>query len=227
LSAYQTEEYTLNPKELLKHGAAEIGVNLDDQAIANLWKYKDFMLEYNQKVNLTAITDECEIVTKHFLDCITLVPHITQNARVIDIGTGAGLPGVVLKIARPDLDITLLDARAKKLKFLDEAIGLLGLKNIRTIHGRAEDIQKQTGFGSGFDYAVSRAVGAMEVLSGWCLPFVKKGGKFIAMKGPNYKDELDKAKPIIKRLSGEIGKVLELTLPSEEITRNLIFINKK
>jgi len=211
---------------MLKNGALELGVDLSNKAITDLLAYKDFMLEYNEKVNLTAITDEHDFIAKHLLDCLTLVSHLPQGSRVIDIGTGAGLPGMVLKIARPDLYITLLDARAKKLKFLDEAIERLALTDICTIHARAEDLQKEKGYAKGFDFAVSRAVAAMDKLCGWCLPFVKQGGAFIAMKGPNYADELATAKPIIKKLGAVVDKITELTLPNEEITRNIIFIQK-
>lgn len=213
--------------KLLKQGSVGLGVSLDDQAIDNLLAYKDFMMEYNQKVNLTAITVDEEFVVKHLLDCITIVPLISHVARVIDVGTGAGLPGIVLKIVRPDLNMTLLDARAKKLKFLDEAIDRLGLENARTIHGRAEDICKQKGFGASFDFVVSRAVASMDTLCGWCLPFVKRGGKFIAMKGPNYKDELDSAAPVVKKMNGKIENITELMLPNTDIARSIIIISKK
>jgi len=191
-----------------------------------LFAYKDIMLEYNEKVNLTAITDEKDFVVKHLLDCITLLPHIPQNARVIDIGTGGGLPGMVLKIVQPNLDMTLLDARSKKLKFIDEVIARLKLENTRTIHGRAEDICRQKGLGATFDVAVSRAVASMNTLCGWCLPFVKRGGKFIAMKGPSFKDEIDAAKPIIKKHGGKIENIIELTLPGEDISRSIIIVSK-
>jgi len=212
----------MNLQDTLKSGANELGVMLDNSMIDALWAYKNFLQEYNQKVNLTAITDDEGIVVKHFLDCLTVVPHV-PHGRVIDIGTGAGLPGLVLKIVRPDLNITLLDARAKKVKFLQEAINLLKLENITAIHGRAEDVQKKI---AAFDCAISRAVGQLETLAGWCLPFVKHGGKFIAMKGPNYAEELSAGRPAIKNLGGKIAEVITLTLPNTDMERNLIIISK-
>jgi len=209
-------------RDILKNGAKELGAELDDRAIDKLWAFKDFLKEYNEKVNLTAITDDEGIVVKHFLDCLTVVPHIS-GGRAIDIGTGPGFPGIVLKIVRPDLHLTLLDARAKKVKFLQEAVDLLELENINCIHGRAEDVQKKL---AGFDCALSRAVGQLESLAGWCLPFVKKGGKFIVMKGPNYAEELDAGEKAIKKLGGKISKIVTLTLPNTDMQRNLIIITK-
>ncbi|MCL2168626.1 MAG: 16S rRNA (guanine(527)-N(7))-methyltransferase RsmG [Defluviitaleaceae bacterium] len=209
-------------KNLLKNGADMLGVALDDAQIETYWAYKDFLKQYNEKVNLTAITDDEGIVIKHFLDCLTVVPHI-GGGRVIDVGTGAGLPGLVVKIARPDIDLTLLDARAKKVKFLEEAALLLNLENVKCIHGRAEDVQKKV---AAFDYATTRAVGQMDALLGWCLPFVKSGGTLIAMKGPNYKDEMEAGMAKMGKLRGKLASVETLTLPNTDITRNLIIIHK-
>jgi len=213
----------MNLQETLQTGAKALGVELDSTALDKFWAYKDFLKEYNQKVNLTAITDDEGIVVKHFLDCLTVVPHI-KSGRVIDIGTGPGFPGLVLKIARPDLNLTLLDARAKKVKFLEEAAELLKLEGVKCLHGRAEDVQKKV---AAFDYATSRAVGQLETLAGWCLPFVKKGGKFIVMKGPNYTEELKSGTKAIKSLGGKITEVVSLTLPNTDISRNIIIIDKK
>ena len=210
-------------RELLASGASELGLSLDDAMFDKLWRYKDFLKEYNEKVNLTAITDDEGIVVKHFLDCMTVLPHIA-GGRVIDIGTGPGFPGLVLAIVRPELKLTLLDARAKKVKFLEEAAALLGLENVTCIHGRAEDVQKKI---AAFDYAVSRAVGRLEALAGWCLPFVKRGGKFIAMKGPNYAEELKAGKSALKKLGGAIDEVISLTLPNTDMERKLIIISRK
>ncbi|MCL2235650.1 MAG: 16S rRNA (guanine(527)-N(7))-methyltransferase RsmG [Defluviitaleaceae bacterium] len=213
-------------KLFLEEEAAELGVRLDNQAIDQLWAYKDFLKEYNEKVNLTAITDDEGIVTKHFLDCLTILPYLGQNSRVVDVGTGPGFPGLVAKIARPDLDLTLIDARGKKVKFLEEAAQLLGLEGVSCIHDRAEDRLKVPGYAKGFDYAVSRAVAAMDKLAGWCLPFVKPGGQFIAMKGPNFQEELDAGARQIAKLGGKVDKIVELNLPSD-LTRNLIIISRR
>jgi 16S rRNA (guanine527-N7)-methyltransferase len=211
----------LNLKELLKDGAAELGVELNDEAIRLLWVFKDFLKEYNKKVNLTAIRDDEGIVVKHFLDCLTVLPHLDCGA-VIDIGTGPGFPGIIIKIVRPELKLTLVDARAKKVKFLEAAAALLGLE-IECIHARAEDLGARF---AQFDYAVSRAVAQMDILAGWCLPFVAPGGKFIAMKGPNFMEELAGARTAIKRAGGKVAEIIELTLPNSDIARSLIIIRK-
>lgn len=216
----------MNLAEYIRQEAENLGITLEEQAITQLWAYKDFLKEYNEKVNLTAITDDEGIVTKHFLDCLTILPYIKQKARVIDVGTGPGFPGLVMKIARPDLELVLLDARGKKVKFLEETAKLLELHGVTCIHDRAEDRLKASGYAQGFDYAVSRAVAAMDKLAGWCLPFVKSGGQFIAMKGPNYQEELDTGVKSIARLGGRVSQIVELTLPSN-LTRNLIIIDKK
>ena len=209
-------------KDKLKNDALKLGVVLDDDAINKLWTFKNFLQEYNQNVNLTAITDDEGIVVKHFLDCLTCLPHVT-GGRVIDVGTGPGLPGIVLKIARPELKMTLLDARAKKVKFLQEAVALLGLEDVACVHGRAEDVQKKI---AAFDFVTSRAVGSLETVASWCLPFLKKDGKFILMKGPNFEAELEKGAPALKKLGGKIDEVISLTLPNTDISRNLVIITK-
>ena len=210
----------------LKENAATFGVMLDDANVCDLAAFKEFLLEYNKNVNLTAITEDREFAVKHFLDSLTILPYIEKKSpRVIDVGTGAGFPGVVAKIARPDLEITLLDARAKKVKFLQQVVELLKLTNVDCIHGRAEEIVKTAGFAAGFDYATSRAVGPIKNLAAWCLPFIKPGGLFIAMKGPNFADELDEARPLIKKNKCKIVDIKNITLV-DEIERNLILIEK-
>ncbi|MCL2855336.1 MAG: 16S rRNA (guanine(527)-N(7))-methyltransferase RsmG [Defluviitaleaceae bacterium] len=212
-------------KIFLQNEGQKLGTVLDEHALVQLWAYKAFLKEYNQKVNLTAITDDEGIVTKHFLDCLTILPHIKQGAKVIDIGTGPGFPGLVAKIVRPDISLTLLDARGKKVKFLEEVAKLLDLDGVTCIHDRAEDRLKAAGYAKSFDLAVSRAVAAMDKLAGWCLPFVKNGGSFIAMKGPNFQEELDAGAKAIAKLGGKISQISEITLPGD-ITRNLIIITK-
>jgi 16S rRNA (guanine527-N7)-methyltransferase len=212
-------------KGLLKESALEPGIILPEEVLGKLWAFKDFLQEYNKKVNLTALTEDEDIVIKHFLDCLTVVPYINVGS-VIDVGTGPGFPGIILKIVRKDLDLTLLDARNKKIKFLEEASSLLGLKNTTCIHARAEDLQKNKTHHESFDYATSRAVGSMDNLAKWCLPFIKKSGRFIAMKGPNFGQELTTAQKTITKLNAKITNTIELTLPNTDITRNLIIIEK-
>ncbi|MCL2353279.1 MAG: 16S rRNA (guanine(527)-N(7))-methyltransferase RsmG [Defluviitaleaceae bacterium] len=214
----------MNLKQKLKESALELGIELTQKNLDQLWVFKDFLKEYNEKVNLTAIKEDEDIVIKHFLDSLTVLPYV--DGKVIDIGTGPGFPGIVLKIVKPCLDITLLDARGKKVKFLEEAAELLNLENITCIHGRAEEISSQKGFSQAFDCAVSRAVGSFENLAKWCLPFVKEDGQFIAMKGPNYEEELEEGKRALRRHGGAEISVQSLTLPQTNLARNLIIIKK-
>ena len=216
-------------KEMLLVGAAELGVALDDVAIDRLFVYKDFLQEYNKKVNLTSITEDEEVIVKHFLDSLAVLPEIKtdEGTKVIDIGTGAGFPGLALKIAQESLDLVLMDSTNKKVKFLEEAVQRIGLNKVVCIHARAEELLRQKmEYQKSFDYAVSRAVARLSKLAGYCLPYVKIGGEFIAMKGRNYSEELDEARDIIKKLGGEVVEVKEIALPGD-IIHSLIKIKKK
>jgi len=219
----------IKSKEMLLNGAAELGVTLDDAAVAKLFAYKDFVLEYNKKVNLTAIVSEEDFITKHFLDSLSLLPElgIGTNTKLIDIGTGAGFPGVVLKIANDALDLTLLDSLNKRITFLREVVAMLELQNVECIHARAEEVLRTRGeLRQGFDYAVARAVTKLPKLVEYCMPFVKSGGEFIAMKGRNYNEELAEAAGAIKRCNGEVACVREVKLAGDEIVHSIIKIRK-
>ena len=214
-------------KEQLIKGAASLGVELDETAVDKLFLYKKFLLEYNKNVNLTSIVDEQEFIVKHFLDSLTLLPEleIRRNMRIIDVGTGAGFPGVVLKIVRPDINLVLLDSLNKRIKFLEQAVELLALDGVLCIHGRAEEFSQKKDFRAAFDYATARAVAALPKLARICLPFVKPGGIFIAMKGRNYHEEVKEAKLPLKRIGGVICEIREITLPGD-IGRCLVKIRK-
>jgi len=215
-------------RKILIDGATELGLALDEVAIDRLLAYRGFLKEYNKKVNLTSIVDDEEIIVKHFLDSMTVLPDINTGTKIIDIGTGAGFPGVVLKIAREDLDLVLVDSTRKKIVFLKELLEALVLKDVESIHARAEDLLRQRpDFSNGFDYAVSRAVARLSKLAEYCLPYVKVGGEFIAMKGRNYKEELDESRKTIKSLGGEISSVKEVTLPGSDIVHSIIRIKSK
>ncbi len=207
--------------------ALKMGINITEEKEKSLEKYKEMMLEYNKVVNLTAITDDEEIKEKHFLDCaaLTLCPQIKQFASVIDIGAGAGFPSVVLKIMRSDIDITMLDSLNKRISFLNDVIDALGFENARAIHLRAEDGGRRKELREKYDIATARAVSNMAVLSEYALPFVKKGGFFLAMKGPACDCELDEAKPAIKKLGGKICEVKKIELPSKAL-RSIVIIEK-
>jgi len=220
-------------KSLLLSEAHKLGVNISGDAAVQMLKYKDLVLEYGKKVNLTAIVSDAEFVIKHFVDSLSVLPElaIDDGTKVIDIGTGAGFPGMVLKLACDKIDLTLLDSLNKRVKFLVEAVAELGLQNVECIHARAEEIlRKRRELSGAFDYAVARAVTKLPKLTEYCLPFAKTGGEFIAMKGRNYHEELAEAKGIIKRLGGEIVDVKEIALSggdaSDEIVHSLIKIRK-
>ena len=187
--------------------------------------YYNFLLEYNNKVNLTAITEKNEVYVKHFLDCIKYSKIYGANATVCDIGTGAGFPGIVLKIIRPDLKIVLVDSLNKRIDFLNKLIVLLKLDDIITLHYRAEDIEFKNKYLNSFDYVVARAVAEMTTLTEYCLPFVKISGKFIAYKGSNYDNELNLANKCIAILGGIVENIYKYSVLDSQ--RTLILVKKE
>ncbi len=200
---------------------------IDERKAKQLELYGNLLVEWNEKMNLTAITEPKEVVFKHFLDCLLFFKCIDlpQNASVIDVGTGAGFPGVVLKIARPDIKLTLLDSLNKRITFLNEVIEKLGLENTEVVHLRAEDGAKKAEYRESFDIATARAVAPLNVLSEYCLPYVKKGGMFVSLKGPQAAEEIYGAEKAISLLGGE--KPLLFTEEIEEIgVRSIIKIKK-
>jgi len=213
--------------DILKKYASEINVPLDDNALEQFSVYMQQVLDWNEKINLTSITEREEFITKHFCDSLSVFSavDIKKGAKVIDIGTGAGFPGLPMKIARPDIKLTLLDSLNKRIKFLSEVVLSSDLLCSETIHGRAEDYSKLNEYRERYDIAVSRAVANLAALTEYCLPFVKVGGYFISMKGPEYKDELEQSKNAIDILGGAVEDVVSLTLPDGSI-RNIIKIKK-
>ncbi len=213
-------------KELLLEGIKEFVGNFEEKKVDDLIVYKEILKEWNEKINLTAIEDDRDVIIKHFIDSFSIVPYINdKSARLIDIGTGAGFPGIPLKIAIDSLNITLFDSLEKRVKFLNEVVNKLGLVKIKAVHGRAEDFGVKEGFREGFDISVARAVANLPILLEYCLPFVKIGGVFIAMKGSNI-EEVGSSKKALQILGGEIEKVSELTLPFSDIKRNIIIVRK-
>ena len=193
------------------------------EQIEQFYEYMRLLKEWNEKINLTAITEPKEIITKHFIDSLTVLPYINENDKVIDIGTGAGFPGIPLKIAKPELNITLLDSLNKRITFLEEVISKLGLTDIYCIHGRAEEyaLEKR----EFYDVAVSRAVAELPVLLEYLLPFVKVGGRCICMKGPKAIEEIEKSNKALEILGGKIEKVENIKIEGE-MDRNIIIIAK-
>ena len=186
-------------KELLASGFASLGLELTDLAADRFYQYYDRLETCNKVMNLTAITGETDVAQLHFLDCAAMLTAADfGTARVIDVGTGAGFPGLPIKIAEPSAEVTLLDSLNKRVEFLKETCAALGLDDVTCIHARAEEAPKD--YREGFDFAVSRAVARLNVLCELCLPFVKVGGAFLAMKGPDCADEIQEAQKAIRTL---------------------------
>lgn len=215
-------------KMLLQSCCEQMQIPLSQQMGQQFMTYMSLLLEWNEKMNLTAITEEREVVLKHFVDCLSLVPHlkISQGTKIIDVGTGAGFPGLPVKIACPEVSMTLLDSLQKRIGFLEEAIKAMGLKDTVCIHARAEDGGQNPLYREQFDYCVSRAVANLAVLSEYCLPFVKIGGTLAALKGPDALGEIAEAESAIGKLGGKVNKVIDVTIPFTELAHKLVFIEK-
>lgn len=200
-----------------------VGVELSRELYAKLDIYADFLVEYNEKVNLTAITDPSEILKKHFIDSIALSKYvaISDNSSIIDVGTGAGFPSVPLKLFRPDIKITLLDSLNKRVEFLRQLCEKLGIE-AEFIHGRAEDFSKLSEYREKYDFSCARAVANLSLLSEFCIPFVKVGGSFISMKGPS--EDISEGENAVKLLGGEISDIAEYDLFGEQ--RRIITVKK-
>ncbi len=212
--------------DLMIEYGKEINIVFTEEQLQKFYQYMNMLIEWNEKINLTAIVEPKEIIIKHFIDSLTIVKFIEQDKFVIDIGTGAGFPGIPIKIVRQDLNITLLDSLNKRINFLNEVINNLGLKNITAIHARIEEFAKNKQYRETYDVATSRAVANLTTLSEYMLPMVKVKGTAICMKGAEIKEETSKSKNSIKLLGGKINKIEELTLPKSDYKRNLIIIDK-
>lgn len=204
----------------------EFDIKINDEQIKSFEKYMNLLLEWNEKINLTAITQPEEIKLKHFVDSLTVLKYINDDDKVIDIGTGAGFPGIPLKIMNKNTKITLLDSLNKRINFLNIVIEKLDLSNIQAIHGRAEEIARNKFYREKYDVVVSRAVANLSTLTEYMLPFVKVGGKCICMKGANVNEELERAQNAIKELGGEIERVDNFYLSDNDNERNIIVIKK-
>lgn len=221
MKGYDTEQFEKDLNSL--------GIYLEDNQINQFLKYYELLTEKNQVMNLTAIIDYEDVLKKHFVDSVSLVKAVdlSKKLHVIDVGTGAGFPGLALKLAFPELRVTLLDSLNKRILFLDEVIEKLGLDGVATIHGRAEDFAKPGKLRESFDLCVSRAVANLSTLAEYCLPYVKVGGLFISYKSEKISEELTAAKKAVSVLGGSVEEQIEFMLPDSDVYRNLVLIRKK
>ena len=214
--------------DLLKAALNKLSIEYDDKAIEKVDTFYEMLIEKNKVMNLTSITDHDDFITKHIIDSLLPACHISFNDRqaVIDVGTGAGFPGIPLKIFFPDLNITLLDSLNKRLLFLNDVIKELDLNDIKTVHGRAEDIAKNSEYREKYDTGVSRAVAGMSSLSELCIPFIKKDGKFVFYKSKESENEINESVEAVKILGGKIQNIFNVDLYGTDIVRKIVVVKK-
>jgi 16S rRNA (guanine527-N7)-methyltransferase len=219
----------MNKEEIIINGLKELDIELTDKKIGQFMKYYEILVEWNSFMNLTGITEYEEVVCKHFIDSLSIVKafNMDQVKTLLDLGTGAGFPGIPLKIVFPHIHIVLLDSLNKRVKFLNEVINQLGLTDIETIHGRAEDYGNSKEYREKFDLCVSRAVANLSTLSEYCIPYVKKAGYFIPFKSGKIKEEVEEARKAVSILGGNIERVVPFTLPGTDIERSFVLIKKQ
>ena len=215
--------------EILKKAAEEYGISLSDTQLRQFDRYQELLVEWNQKMNLTALTEPKDVAIKHMIDSVSVYDEkwFSEGMSVIDVGTGAGFPGLPLKILCPSLKVTLLDSLNKRVKFLETVVSELGLSDIVCVHARAEEAARQKQYREKFDAVVSRAVARLPILAEYDLPFVRVGGFFAAMKGAKYEEEAEEAKKAVKLLGGGEPVLREIKLPGLEDKRGIIYIRKE
>lgn len=214
--------------DLMSTAAKDVGIELTKEQYEKFIKYMRLVQEWNEKINLTAITEDNEFVKKHFIDCIKAFKSraIKEAKTLIDVGTGAGFPGLPIAILSPETNVTLLDSLNKRINFLNTVVRELELKNVTTIHSRAEDGARKPELREQFDVATSRAVANMAVLSEFCMPFVKKNGYFVALKGPSIEEELEGGNKAIKTLGGELKNIIEVEVEGTDLNHNIVEVLK-
>lgn len=206
--------------------AENIGIIINEEQLEKFYKYMNLLLEWNEKINLTAITEPNDIILKHFIDSITINKYIEENGYVIDIGSGAGFPGIPLKILNSNANFVLVDSLNKRIMFLNEVKTKIELENIDCIHARVEELAVKKEYREKFDIITSRAVARLNILLEYMLPFLNLGGKCICMKGPNIEEEINDSKKALEILGGKIEKVEKIILPDSDIERNIVIIKK-
>ena len=212
-------------ENIFKEECIKNNINIKEEKIKYFYDYMKYLLDWNEKINLTAIKDEKEFIVKHFVDSLTISELVGDNKRIIDVGTGGGFPGIPLKLLNENLEVSLVDSVNKKIMVLNDIINRMKLNKIEAIHKRAEDLAQKENYREAFDIATSRAVSNMNTLVEYLLPFVKIGGYVICMKGPGYEEELATSRNAIEILGGKIEDIKELKV-SDELDRNIIIIKK-
>ena len=213
--------------EKMQEKSKVLGVRFLVEQTEQFFEYMNLLIEWNEKMNLTAITDPEEIILKHFIDSITIIKDIEDGSKVVDVGTGAGFPGIPVSIMNPTLKITLVDSLNKRLIFLQEVVNKLNLKNIEIVHARAEEFGQNKKYRENFDISTSRAVANLSTLSEYLIPLVKVGGKVISMKASDAQAEIEDAQKAIEVLGGRIEKIDEFNLPQSDIGRTVVVIKKE
>ena len=216
----------LELKKIMQTNLKELNIELSDLQLKQFYNYMNILLEWNKFMNLTGITEPEEVITKHFVDSLTVLDKIDKNASVIDVGTGAGFPGIPIKIALPETKVVLLDSLNKRIKFLNEVIEKLELEDIETIHGRAEEYGKNKNHREKYDTAIARAVAPLNILLEYLMPFVKVNGKCLCMKGSSSEEEIENSRNAIKVLGGELIKTKDFYIPNTDIKRRIVQVNK-
>lgn len=215
-------------RDILKKGLEDLGITASDKILNDFKIYREILVDWNQKMNLTGIEDEKEVYIKHFLDSVSAVKnnYIKDGISIIDVGTGAGFPGLPLRICLENIELTLLDSLNKRINFLQEVSDSLELDNIEFIHGRAEDFGKLEEYREQYDVATARAVAGLPILMEFCVPFVKVGGHFICLKGPNANLELEESKAAMEVLGVELIEKIDIELPETDLDHNILVFKK-
>ena len=218
----------MNNAEILKSGIEELGISCKDDTIEKFRIYREILVDWNQKMNLTGIEDEKEVYIKHFLDSVAAVKngYIKDGMSIIDVGTGAGFPGLPLRICLENTKVTLLDSLNKRINFLDEVCKNIKVDNVELIHGRAEDFGKDENYREQYHIATARAVAGLPILMEFCVPFIKVGGYFVCLKGPNADTELEESKKAMEVLGLEFVEKIDVKLPDTDLNHNIVVFKK-